>query len=1126
VALAPEYIGPYRVLRPIAAGGMAEVYEVQDPTSGERLALKLLVAVRAALDRFNREYEAMTRLNHPNIVRVYHYGLHNGHPWLTLELLRGVPAQSQVKQTGRPGSPQRLREVLRIGYYVAKALNYIHERNLVHRDLKSANVLVLPDDRVKLLDFGAAHIQDGQAITLEGEFVGTFAYAAPEQILAREVDHRTDLYSLGVLLYRLATGRRPFSSKNPKELAKQHLRQAPADPRSLVESLPAELADLILKLLAKKPKDRPQSALSVARSLEALHGRPFSTRSRLAVHDMASASRESERRMMWERLQEGPPASLTIVEGDDGSDRVRFLERIVADATERNWPVFSCSLHGPAPLTQVVDTLIRMGEATQDPAVATIAATLRRTSTPEGLANPSERGMLRKAAVEMAQLAADPDTPTVLAIKEVHLADGVTLEVIGGLRRALQESNTPLKLVASARTADLDGDSEIARRLGGDLRIKLNSLTPREVAVAVGNMLGRRPPPAELARKLHAATAGQPLYVEQSVQMMVAAGGIEAEGSRLAWADQAMEIPAPSRAGRTATAVLRGLPISWRRVLEALAIAEDASEPLVLARAVDWTVPELAAVLEGLISRGLVRWDIASKMKVAFRHPLLADIVRNAIHACRLAALRRNIARAVTGMAPSRGGTLALIAVGRQAEAVAAAAVLSRNLLANQEVRTALEVLEPVLGPGGEAEGDGVAVLCEAYLNYARCLRAVRPTDPANARALSRARELARGDGPLSAQVDLAQARLYKVIGHYGNFRKYLTQAWERTRVSEPELRSAIATELARSYRWHGDRPKAETWVERALATAEAAGDAGLFGEAVLQSAACRLARGRFDDAEQSFSEAMQAFERAGNRGGFWRALARWATTLRLQGRYSEALSQLYQRLPEASQSQESTPYVELLHATAWLELDLARLGRAQEYTDELASTVHRGEHLHLRLETQLLNGRILMASGQFRNAAYTLQEVHRSARNAELPVLSEQSRALLAEVMHAMGDHESATAMFQSAVLGLLGTGDVTVLAEGIRGRARAEAGTRDPADIFRPVARLLDEEPMALLHLEKLLALGAWYRGKGDRVQAHRSYREAAMLVNQVASGLNDTDRAALRVHPWSNWIRQGLR
>src|SRR5687767_3995224 len=147
----PDEIGPYRVLRPIARGGMAEVYEVEERSSGEHLALKLLVQTGGARARFDREYEALIRLNHPNIVRVYAYGHFGDHPWLSMELVEGTPIQAYAKKVGRPGSLERLEEVVRIAHDVAMALDHIHHRGLVHRDLKSANVLVLPDGRVKLI---------------------------------------------------------------------------------------------------------------------------------------------------------------------------------------------------------------------------------------------------------------------------------------------------------------------------------------------------------------------------------------------------------------------------------------------------------------------------------------------------------------------------------------------------------------------------------------------------------------------------------------------------------------------------------------------------------------------------------------------------------------------------------------------------------------------------------------------------------------------------------------------------------------------------------------------------------------------------------------------------------------
>ena len=455
--LTPEHIGPYRIIRPIASGGMAEVYEVQDPATGERLALKLLVAVRQALERFDREYEAMTRLNHPGIVRVYHYGLHQGHPWLTMELLRGVAAQSHVKRMGRPGSPRRLREVLRLGYHVSKALHYIHERKLVHRDLKSANVIVLPDDRVKLLDFGAAHVVDAERMTLEGDFVGTFAYASPEQLLAGRIDHRTDLYSLGVLLFRLATGRRPFSSKDQEQLIRQQLYQPPPDLCDYVPSLPSEFVDLVLRLLAKSPDERVQTADRVALELERLNGFPFTTRSRLAIHEEQSAPRGFERHRFWTHMEDGPPSSLVVVTGEDGSDRARLLEDLEREARERKIAPYRQQLRRGETVECLADALQQMARDCVHPDRDALAEAIASSCTASSLATPRGRATLRQTAIDVAALRAETQ-PAMLLVQEVHRSDPLALDLLGGLRRGLQQlDDCQFKIVVSCRSSACGG---------------------------------------------------------------------------------------------------------------------------------------------------------------------------------------------------------------------------------------------------------------------------------------------------------------------------------------------------------------------------------------------------------------------------------------------------------------------------------------------------------------------------------------------------------------------------------------------------------------------------------------------------------------------------------------------
>jgi serine/threonine protein kinase/tetratricopeptide (TPR) repeat protein len=1133
----PETIGPYRVLRPIATGGTAEVYEVQDTASGERLALKLLVAEEHSglpgrfTQRFNREYEAMTRLNHPSIVRVYHYGVHRGQPWLTMELLRGQPAQAVVKRAGRPGSEPRNAEVLRVGYFVAQALHYIHDRNLVHRDLKSANVLVLPDERVKLLDFGAACLLDAtERVTADGEFIGTFAYASPEQIAGRAVDGRSDLYSLGVLLYRLATGKRPFESDEEQELARMHLTQVPPDPREMVPQLPAALAEAIMGLLSKRPSERPPNAGALALRLEEIHERPFTTRSRLAIHESGAATRDLAERRVWEHL-EAPGSSLILVDGDEGSDRMRFVDALHQESTDRGWASYLLPVGRGSPLQRLVDLLATIAVDAKSSEATQCLTELVEGTRPKGLASPTLRAQARAAAARIVRIrtqkAAGPRLlPVVLVIQELHRADTPTLELLSGLRRAFQGEDVPFKLVVGARSPDLDPGKELSRRLPDGLRVSLPPLSPREVALAVGYMLGRRPPPAEVARRLHEMSGGQPLYLEEAVADLVDLGGLEAEGNRLAWADHATEIPPPERAVGAALRLLDTLPFAARRVLEALAVAEDANEPQVLAKMLGWSVPELRVVLEKLVTDGVLRWRVADGIRPEWRHPMLQGLVLARVGPCRRMLLCRTLAEAASQMPPTSGAVKAMMAVGRHSEAVRAALTVGRQLLARSCVRTALSIVGPVVLSTHDRERS--PELSELMLLYAHCGSVVQPSDPLPGRVLARAKQITDGQGDrvLIARAALGQARMFAALGHYANHRKELRRAWDAQSGQVPAVAVQIATELARSYRITGDMPKADSWIETGIVqSASASDDPVSTAFCSIEAATCALARGKLLEAEQSLARVMSRADRVRYPAPYWQSLARWATVLRHQARFSEALSQLYERVPEAAQGEDRGPYIELLLSTAWIELDLSRLGRAQECLDELSSIVSKGEHLHLRLETQLLAGRLQLASGQYRASAYQLQELHRGARQADLVVLAEQARALWAEALFALGDKEGASQAFQSAVLGLMGAGDQPILSEAVRGRARTSATERDPDEIFRPVQRLLDEQPMPLLRLEYLLARGAWHRSHGERDLAAQSLQKAAAALNKLAAELNDTDRAALRVHPWSAWIRRGL-
>lgn len=255
-------IAQYSVIRSIAAGGAAEVFEVECPTTHRRLALKRLNLSGAAVQRFKREFQALQSIRHPSIVRVFEHGRDiDGRHFITMELLRGQSAHGWIRTSGVPGSPRRNQEAVRIIRSLADALSALHARGIIHRDIKSSNVIVQPSGHVRLLDFGSA-LAEGVCggITKPGEFIGTFAYAAPEQILGEDINGQVDVYALGVLFYRLLTGKMPFTAENRYRLAQQQLRDMPRNPQRVRAGIPEGLSELVMAMLAKEPASRPSAA--------------------------------------------------------------------------------------------------------------------------------------------------------------------------------------------------------------------------------------------------------------------------------------------------------------------------------------------------------------------------------------------------------------------------------------------------------------------------------------------------------------------------------------------------------------------------------------------------------------------------------------------------------------------------------------------------------------------------------------------------------------------------------------------------------------------------------------------------------------------------------------------------
>ena len=266
-------LGGYRILKELGRGGMGVVYQAEDVKLKRLVALKAmlpnLAADAVARQRFLREAQAMAAVRHDHVVTIFQVDEVNGVPFLAMEFLQGMPLDKWLKEGRKPTAAQ----VLRLGREIADGLAAAHERGLIHRDVKPGNVWLDSSHkgRVKILDFGLARAgQEDVHLTRSGAIVGTPAYMAPEQARGEKVDPRSDLFSLGCVLYKLCTGAMPFAGDTTMSLLMALALDHPKPVREINPDVPEELSDLVMKLLEKDPARRPQSAREAAQALQAL----------------------------------------------------------------------------------------------------------------------------------------------------------------------------------------------------------------------------------------------------------------------------------------------------------------------------------------------------------------------------------------------------------------------------------------------------------------------------------------------------------------------------------------------------------------------------------------------------------------------------------------------------------------------------------------------------------------------------------------------------------------------------------------------------------------------------------------------------------------------------------------
>jgi serine/threonine-protein kinase len=272
-SLSGQSFGRYHILEPLGEGGMAIVYKAYDTRLESEVAVKVIRTeklspeiLQKALKRFEREAKSLAKLGHPNIVNVLDYGEHDGQPYLVMPYIPGGTLKQLLN-----GKPMPWQSAARLLIPIARALDYAHKRGVIHRDIKPSNILITESGEPMLTDFGVAKIIDEEAtldLTGTSATVGTPEYMAPEQTTSKTTDHRVDIYALGIVLYEMVAGRKPFQADTPLAVLFKQASEPLPRPTQFVKGIPDQVERILVKALAKKPENRYQTMTEFAQVLE------------------------------------------------------------------------------------------------------------------------------------------------------------------------------------------------------------------------------------------------------------------------------------------------------------------------------------------------------------------------------------------------------------------------------------------------------------------------------------------------------------------------------------------------------------------------------------------------------------------------------------------------------------------------------------------------------------------------------------------------------------------------------------------------------------------------------------------------------------------------------------------
>ena len=686
----------YEILGELGRGGMGVVYRARDPLLNREVAVKLISSTELTADveeRFQREAQLVAQMDHPAIVPIYDFGRHEGSLFFVMPVASGTNLLRLIRDQSL-----HLGEVVDIGIQVADALDYSHSRGVVHRDIKPANIMVTREEgsgaRVRVMDFGLAHAVTESRLTKTGTLVGTVAYLAPEQVASRAFDGRSDIYSLGVVLYECLVGEPPFTGE-VQSILYRIVHEIPQPPRALGAEIREELQDIILRCLEKDPARRPQKAGQVADALRRHKASLATDEFRMSV--VLSASRVLQRPALsvfigrekeFAELQRRLNAAIAgdcqfaVVAGEPGIGKTRLLEELKNLAIARKIRVLygrfveqdrSFSYQG---FCELVQDYFRTRDATASsgerpdfsdlaadlialfPQLSEIADLRAAVSGDSRIAAPAEEKKVEDR-IQIFELLARTLTriaggkPLVLILENLHGAE-ISLEALQYIVRRL--GPTPTLIVGSYRHTETDKRHPLTKMLDSfvdDPRfvsLTLPPLSPSEHRSLVESTVGAPKVSDDLAQRLRDATEGNPFFTKELIRSLVESGGIARDDTG-AWSfSKEAEISADALPATIQQAVekrIERLPEELRDLLSIASVVGKTFDSRDL-EALAEDAKGVEDAIDRLILEGILEEERESRGdRLTFASGIVRDVLYGALSRRRRRSLHRKYAELI-----------------------------------------------------------------------------------------------------------------------------------------------------------------------------------------------------------------------------------------------------------------------------------------------------------------------------------------------------------------------------------------------------------------------------------------------------------------------------------------------